>query len=44
MVELVGRQRERQSLETILDSGMAELVAVYGRRRIGKYLPYPRVF
>ena len=36
MVKLVGRQREQLALQTTLDSPEAELVCVYGRRRIGK--------
>lgn len=33
---MIGRKRERQELEGLYGSGRAELVAVYGRRRIGK--------
>ena len=35
-MQLVGRDRECKRLQIILDSPIAELVAVYGRRRIGK--------
>jgi uncharacterized protein len=35
-MELVGRQRERSELEAARSSPQAELVAVYGRRRVGK--------
>lgn len=34
--KIVGRDREIQQLQTAIDSDKAELVAVYGRRRIGK--------
>lgn len=33
---IVGREREIKQLEDIVDSNRAELVAIYGRRRIGK--------
>lgn len=36
MTELVGRVRERATLQAALDSPGAELVALYGRRRVGK--------
>ena len=36
MTELVGRSHEKAQLQIILDSPMAEFVAVYGRRRVGK--------
>jgi predicted AAA+ superfamily ATPase len=36
MDRLIGRKSERQILERVLTSGKAELVAVYGRRRVGK--------
>ena len=32
----VGREEELQVLQMIKDSGRAEFVAVYGRRRVGK--------
>lgn len=34
--KIVGRQEERQKLDTIMQSKEAEFVAVYGRRRVGK--------
>ena len=33
---MIGRKRELQELNELYDSGKAELVAVYGRRRVGK--------
>lgn len=36
MEQLVGRIQERNILENALSSSGAELVAMYGRRRIGK--------
>ena len=33
---LIGRKTEREELERVINSGKAELVAVYGRRRVGK--------
>ena len=33
---MIGRTRERDELERLYSSGRAELVAVYGRRRVGK--------
>ncbi|MCR5219787.1 MAG: ATP-binding protein [bacterium] len=33
---MVGRQRETKTLNRLYDSGRAELVAIYGRRRVGK--------
>ena len=35
-MELIGRKKERKELETIYKSGKPELVAIYGRRRVGK--------
>ena len=35
-VNLIGRNREVRELNELYDSGKAELVAVYGRRRVGK--------
>ncbi len=35
-IELVGREREKQILKDALSSNRSELIAVYGRRRIGK--------
>ncbi|MCA9645124.1 MAG: hypothetical protein KC492_30750, partial [Myxococcales bacterium] len=34
--DLVGRRRERELLDRALDSSEAELIAIYGRRRVGK--------
>ena len=34
--KIIGRERELEQLSSILNSDKAELVAVYGRRRIGK--------
>lgn len=36
MEELIGREREIQVLESLAKSNKAELLAIYGRRRIGK--------
>ena|SRR3990167_1067399 len=33
---MVGRQKEQDTLQAILQSGKSELLAVYGRRRVGK--------
>jgi hypothetical protein len=33
---MIGRKKEMQELEELYNSGKAELVAVYGRRRVGK--------
>jgi AAA+ ATPase superfamily predicted ATPase len=35
-VFMVGRKQETQELNNIFNSGKAELVAIYGRRRVGK--------
>lgn len=35
-MKLVGRRRERAELRSALESTQAELIAVYGRRRVGK--------
>ena len=34
--EIIGRERERQIIAERCESGKAELIAVYGRRRVGK--------
>ena len=34
--KLIGRVHERQQLLTYLESNQAELIVVYGRRRVGK--------
>ena len=36
MTALVGRKRERKTLAEVAASGKPELVAIYGRRRVGK--------
>ena len=36
MEKLIGREEEKQFLQRIEKSGEAELIAVYGRRRVGK--------
>ncbi len=33
---IIGRQKEQQKLKDLYESGQAEFVAVYGRRRVGK--------
>ena len=33
---LIGREKETAALKNVMESGRSELVAVYGRRRIGK--------
>ena len=33
---MVGREKEKKELEKLYNSNKAELVAIYGRRRIGK--------
>ena len=35
-MEIIARNREKQILESVLQSKSSELVALYGRRRIGK--------
>lgn len=35
-MEIIGREKERKELKSIFESGKPELVAVYGRRRVGK--------
>jgi AAA+ ATPase superfamily predicted ATPase len=35
-MKIIGRNREKELLQTILDSNRPEFLAVYGRRRIGK--------
>jgi len=41
---MIGRETEARQLEDLYDSGKAELVAVYGRRRIGKTYLINEVF
>lgn len=35
-MNIIGREKEKRILESCLDSGRPEFVAVYGRRRVGK--------
>jgi uncharacterized protein len=35
-IKLIGREAETEKLDRILESGQAEFLAVYGRRRVGK--------
>lgn len=35
-MELIGRDREKEALQGAIDSSQAELVVLYGRRRVGK--------
>ena len=44
MQELVGRQIERRKLQEILESDEAEMLAVVGRRRIGKTFLIEKVY
>ena len=37
MCEIIGRKKEIAELKRYYESGRAEFVAVYGRRRVGKY-------
>ncbi|MBP5541752.1 MAG: ATP-binding protein [Bacteroidales bacterium] len=36
MAHIIGREKETQELNKLYNSGNAEFVAIYGRRRIGK--------
>ena len=36
MAKLIGRTKEMEKLQALLDSDEAELLAIYGRRRVGK--------
>ena len=36
MKNIIGREREKRKLSKILNSGDAEFLAIYGRRRVGK--------
>ena len=36
MSALFGREQEKAQLSQLLNSGKAEFIAVYGRRRVGK--------
>ena len=44
LVEIIGRQRERQILRRCEFSEKPEFVAVYGRRRVGKTFLITRHF
>ncbi|MDR2232979.1 MAG: AAA family ATPase [Tannerella sp.] len=44
MKEIIGRQTEIMRLTEYMDSGKAELLAVYGRRRVGKTFLIKRFF
>ena len=35
-MELIGRKKEREKLRKALKEGQSQLIAVYGRRRVGK--------
>ena len=41
---IIGREYEQKVIQSYLDSGKAELVAVYGRRRIGKTFLVKSIF
>lgn len=35
-LNIIGREKEREKLDKILQSNQAEFLAIYGRRRVGK--------
>ena len=41
---LIGREKEIEKLNDLYDSGEAELIALYGRRRVGKTYLIDEVF
>jgi len=41
---MVGREKEKKELDKLYASNQAELVAIYGRRRIGKTYLVDEVF
>ena len=41
---MIGREKERKELEKLYFSGQAEMVAIYGRRRVGKTYLVDEVF
>ena len=41
---MIGRENERKKLQELYDSKSAEMVAVYGRRRVGKTFLIDEVF
>ena len=44
MCEIIGRKKEIAELKRYYESGRAEFVAVYGRRRVGKTFLIDEVF
>ena len=40
---MIGREKEIQELNERYDSGRAEFIAVYGRRRVGKHTLWTRL-
>lgn len=44
MCEIIGRKKEIAELKSYYESGRAEFVAVYGRRRVGKTFLIDEVF
>ena len=44
MCEIIGRKKEIAELKRCYESGRAEFVAVYGRRRVGKTFLIDEVF
>ena len=44
MCQIIGRKQEIAELNRVFESGRAEFVAVYGRRRVGKtFLINPKI-
>ena len=41
---MIGRDKERKELEKLYNSNKAEMVAIYGRRRVGKTFLVDEVF
>lgn len=41
---IVGREKEIELLKGLLEEEDSQFVAIYGRRRVGKTLPYKRGF
>jgi AAA+ ATPase superfamily predicted ATPase len=44
MKDIIGRKTEINRLDEYVNSGKAELVAVYGRRRVGKTFLIKQIF
>ena len=44
MCQIIGRKQEIAELNRVFESGRAEFVAVYGRRRVGKTFLINEVF